>query len=72
MSREVPNGSAVMSPANRINPDTTSAAGIFGWDAIAGYYEVRGVGEWLYRSLQPNLTLRHHGTVFVRVTGDKP
>ncbi len=39
--REVPNGSAVMSPANRINPDTTSAGGIFGWDAIAGYYEVR-------------------------------
>jgi hypothetical protein len=37
----VPDGSAVMSPANRNNPDTTNAAGQFGWDTVAGSYEVR-------------------------------
>jgi hypothetical protein len=34
-------GSAVMSPGNRANPDLTDAAGHFGWDVIAGYYVVR-------------------------------
>jgi hypothetical protein len=37
----VPNGSAIMSPANRTNPDLTDAAGHFGWDVIPGYYRVR-------------------------------
>ncbi len=37
----VPDGSAVMSPSNRANPDTTDADGHFGWDVIAGYYKVR-------------------------------
>lgn len=37
----VPNGSAIMSPANRVNPDATDATGHFGWDVIAGYYKVR-------------------------------
>jgi HYR domain/Nidogen-like len=37
----VPDGSAIMSPANRHNPDTTDAAGHFGWDVIAGLYRVR-------------------------------
>lgn len=36
----VPSGSAVMSPANRNNPDTTSSSGTFGWDVVAGHYEV--------------------------------
>lgn len=36
----VPNGSAVMSPANRTNPDTSHANGSFGWDTVPGYYEV--------------------------------
>lgn len=36
----VPNGSAVMSPANRINPSATNGQGLFGWDVAAGYYEV--------------------------------
>jgi hypothetical protein len=36
----VPNGSAVMSAANRNNPDTTASDGTFGWDVIAGYYKV--------------------------------
>lgn len=38
---QVPDGSEIMSPANRQNPDTTDAAGHFGWDVIAGYYRVR-------------------------------
>jgi hypothetical protein len=37
----VPNGSAIMSPANRTNPDTTGATGHFGWDVVMGYYKVR-------------------------------
>lgn len=37
----VPDGSALMSPANRVNPDTTNATGHFGWDVVAGYYKVR-------------------------------
>ncbi|HEX5980267.1 MAG TPA: nidogen-like domain-containing protein [Thermoleophilaceae bacterium] len=37
----VPDGSAVMSPSNRTNPDLTDADGHFGWDVVAGYYEVR-------------------------------
>lgn len=39
----VPNGSAIMSPANRNNPDTTTVTGVFGWDVIAGYYEVEAL-----------------------------
>lgn len=37
----VPDGSAVMSPSNRTNPDMTDAEGFFHWDVIAGYYKVR-------------------------------
>jgi len=37
----VPDGSAVMSPANRTNPDVTDAVGHFGWDVTAGFYVVR-------------------------------
>ncbi|HEX4363539.1 MAG TPA: nidogen-like domain-containing protein [Solirubrobacteraceae bacterium] len=36
----VPDGDAVMSPANRQNPDVTDAQGRFGWDVTAGYYDV--------------------------------
>ena len=38
---QVPDGSAIMSPVNRVNPDLTDAIGRFGWDVIAGYYKVR-------------------------------
>lgn len=38
---QVPNNSAIMSPQNRTNPDTTDVTGHFGWDVIAGYYQVR-------------------------------
>ena len=37
----VADGSAVMSPANRTNPDTTDSPGEFGWDTIPGFYEVK-------------------------------
>ncbi len=37
----VPDGSAIMAPTNRTNPDATDATGHFGWDVIAGYYIVR-------------------------------
>ena len=36
----VPDGSAVMSPGNRANPDTSHADGSFGWDTVPGFYEV--------------------------------
>jgi hypothetical protein len=37
----VPDGSAVMSPVNRNDPDVTDAAGHFGWDVFPGFYKVR-------------------------------
>ncbi len=36
----VPNGSAVLSPGNRINPMLTDSHGRYGWDVIGGYYKV--------------------------------
>ncbi len=36
----VPSGSDVMSPANRTNPVTTGEDGSFGWDTLAGTYEI--------------------------------
>ena len=37
----VPDGDSIMSPGNRANPSTTPADGTFGWDVVAGYYEIR-------------------------------
>lgn len=37
----VTNGSELMSPSNRTNPDATDATGHFGWDVVAGFYFVR-------------------------------
>jgi hypothetical protein len=37
----VPDQDAVMSPANRTNPDLTDEEGYFGWDVLAGLYKVR-------------------------------
>jgi len=37
----VPDGSALMSPSNRNNPDTTGADGVFHWDVVSGFYKVR-------------------------------
>jgi len=38
--KPVPNGSSVMSPANRRNPDFTDELGSFGWDVIPGLYRI--------------------------------
>lgn len=37
----VPDGSAIMSPSNRHNPDTTLDDGRFAWDVTPGFYKVR-------------------------------
>jgi hypothetical protein len=37
----VANGSVVMSAGNRVNPVTTSTRGLFGWDTVPGFYEIR-------------------------------
>lgn len=37
----VPDGSPLMSPANRNNPDATTSDGTFGWDVVTGYYKVQ-------------------------------
>ncbi|MGH9063458.1 MAG: Ig-like domain repeat protein, partial [Acidimicrobiales bacterium] len=36
----VPDGSAIMAPSNRQNPSVSDALGTFGWDTLAGYYQV--------------------------------
>jgi hypothetical protein len=50
----VPNGSAVMSPANRVNPDTTDANGRFGWDVITGFYRVRASAQGCVSPTDPS------------------
>ncbi len=37
----VPEGSPLMSPGNRRNPDVTGDDGKFGWDVLTGYYEIQ-------------------------------
>jgi hypothetical protein len=37
----VPDGSAVMSPSSRNNPETTGSDGTFHWDVLAGFYRVQ-------------------------------
>jgi hypothetical protein len=37
----VPFGSDIMSPSNRVNPDTADADGSYAWDVVPGYYLVR-------------------------------
>ncbi len=41
----VPDGSVLMSPSNRTNPDVTDNTGHFGWDVVAGFYFVRAEAE---------------------------
>ncbi len=53
---EVPNGSDIMDPSNRANPDTTDDAGHFGWDVIAGYYRVRAEKEGCVSPDDPSQT----------------
>jgi hypothetical protein len=53
---QVPDGSAIMSPANRTNPDTTDADGHFGWDVIAGYYLVTAQADGCHAPGDPTTT----------------
>jgi nidogen-like/HYR domain-containing protein/carboxypeptidase family protein len=53
---QVPNGSDIMSPANRTNPDLTDATGHFGWDTIAGFYKVRAEKEGCHAPGNPSQT----------------
>jgi hypothetical protein len=36
----VPDGAAIMSPGNRVNPGVTGADGAFGWDVLSGWYRL--------------------------------
>lgn len=38
---QVPDGSAIMSPENRTNPDLTDSNGAYRWDTAPGWYKVR-------------------------------
>jgi hypothetical protein len=51
---QVPDGSDIMSPSNRQNPDLTDAIGHFGWDVIAGYYKVRAQKAGCHAPGDPN------------------
>jgi hypothetical protein len=51
----VADGSAVMSPSNRRNPDTTDSSGHFGWDVIAGYYKVQAEHDGCHRPGEPGV-----------------
>jgi HYR domain len=52
----VPDGSPMMSPKNRNNPDYTDGAGHFGWDTIPGYYVVRAEYEGCVAPDDPSRT----------------
>ena len=52
----VPDGSVVMSPSNRQNPDTTNAEGRFAWDVVAGYYVVLASKDGCVSAANPNET----------------
>lgn len=50
---QVADGSSVMSPVNRENPDASDARGLFGWDVLAGYYQVRATKSGCHDPSQP-------------------
>ena len=37
---QIPDGSALLSPSNRTNPDRTDSEGRFSWDTVPGFYRV--------------------------------
>jgi hypothetical protein len=53
----VPNGSVVMSPANRLNPDKTRSTGEFGWDVLGGIYAVTASREGCASQTTPMFTV---------------
>jgi hypothetical protein len=50
----VPDGSALMSPKNRNNPDYADDAGHFGWDTVAGFYVVRAEYPGCFSPVNPS------------------
>jgi hypothetical protein len=55
---QVPNGdTAVMSPANSNNPDTTGGQGQYGWDVVPGFYEVSASAAGCTTVTSPPLTI---------------
>ncbi|HUN79614.1 MAG TPA: Ig-like domain-containing protein [Solirubrobacteraceae bacterium] len=53
----VPNESTIMSPANRTNPGLTDAEGLFGWDVLAGFYEIEAAKSGCTPATTPMLTV---------------
>ncbi|HTW41447.1 MAG TPA: IPT/TIG domain-containing protein [Solirubrobacteraceae bacterium] len=54
---QVPEGSTIMSPGNRVDPTTTGAEGLFGWDVLAGYYQITASKEGCESQSTPVLTV---------------
>ena len=50
----VPDGSAIMSPSNRRNPDVTDDEGRFGWDVVAGFYVVTAAKDGCVSAADPS------------------
>ena len=61
----VPDGSAIMSPSNRTNPDMTDATGHFGWDVIAGYYKVRAEAPGCHAPGDPSTSFVETGVLTI-------
>jgi Zn-dependent metalloprotease len=61
----VPDGSGLMSVANRNNPDTTGGGGRFGWDVVAGYYRVRAEREGCASPADPAQPFVETGTLTI-------
>jgi hypothetical protein len=56
------NGSTLMSPSNRRNPDFTDPLGLFGWDVEPGYYRVSASAPGCYAGHD-----KKHATVSTKV-----
>jgi Carboxypeptidase regulatory-like domain len=67
----VPNGSTVMSPANRSNPVVTAPDGLYGWDVIPGFYEVQAQKAGCFAPTTPPLPVATSGVLQIApaVTG---
>lgn len=61
----VPDGSNLMSPANRTNPSLTDDTGGFAWDVIAGYYRVRAAKDGCVSAVDPGLPFAETATLVI-------
>ena len=61
---QVANGSDIMSPSNRTNPDLSTEQGLFGWDVITGFYTVRAEAEGC---TSPNIELDYVETEILTI-----